>query len=73
MTKRTNDVMEQLAKKNETLKRLAQEARVELTPEVRAFAWLVTNDALQNFWHAAKRYAEYEKEKVELFLKDKNT
>lgn len=71
MTKRTNDTMEQLAKKNETLKRLAQEARVELTPEVRAFAWLVTNDALQNFWQAAKRYAEYEKEKVELFLKDK--
>ena len=71
MTKRTNDTMEQLAKKNETLKRLAQEARVELTPEVRAFAWLVTNDALQNFWQAAKRYAEYEKEKAELFLKDK--
>ena len=71
MTKRTSDTMEQLAKKNETLKRLAQEARVELTPEVRAFAWLVTKDALQNFWQAAKRYAEYEKEKVELFLKDK--
>ena len=56
---------------DENMERLAREARVELTPEVRAFAWLVTQDALQGFWQAAQRYAEYEKEKVELFLKDK--
>ena len=55
---------------DENMERLAREARVELTPEVRTFAWLVTQDALQGFWQAAQRYAEYEKEKVDRFLKN---
>lgn len=71
MSKRVNENMERIARKNETLERLAREAGIELTPEARAFAWLVTQDALQGFWQAAQRYAEYEKEKVDLFLKDK--
>ena len=54
---------------SKNIDRLAREANVELTPEVRNFAWLVNQDALQGFWEAAQQYAEYEQEKVASFLK----
>ena len=53
------------------LDRLAAEAGVELTPAIRRFAWLVTQDALLGFWKAAQHYAEFEQEKVDRFLKEK--
>jgi hypothetical protein len=52
------------------LDRLAAEAGAELTPAIRRFAWLVTQDALQGFWKAAQHYAEFEQEKVAMFLKE---
>ena len=39
---------------SKNIDRLAREANVELTPEVRNFAWLVNQDALQGFWEAAQ-------------------
>ena len=56
---------------SKNIDRLASEANVELTPEVRNFAWLVNQDALQGFWEAAQQYAKYEQEKVSSFLKGK--
>lgn len=59
------------ARLSKNIDRLAREANVELTPEIRNFAWLVTQDALQGFWEAAQQYAAYEKGKVDSFLKGK--
>ena len=52
------------------LDRLAAEAGVALTPAIRRFAWLVTQDALLGFWKAAQHYAEFEQEKVDRFLRE---
>lgn len=57
---------------SKNIDRLAREANVELTPEVRNFAWLVNQDALQGFWEAAQQYAKYEQEEVARFLKGKS-
>ena len=61
-----------MTKRLETnLDRLAAEAGVELTPAIRRFAWLVTQDALLGFWRAAQHYAAFEQGKVNRFLKEK--
>jgi hypothetical protein len=55
----------------EKLDRLAAEAGIkELTPEIRSFAWLVNQDSLIGFWEAAQKYAKYEQEKVDKYLKE---
>jgi len=59
------------ARLSKNIDRLAREANVELTPEIRNFAWLVNQDALQGFWEAAQQFAKYEQEKVDSFLKGK--
>jgi len=41
----------------------------EVTPEIRMFAWLVTQDALQGFWEAAQHYAKFEQERVDRYMK----
>ena len=57
----------------EQLEAIAREARVELTPELRVFAWLIKHHALINFWESAARQAKYQHETLERFLeKEKN-
>jgi hypothetical protein len=51
------------------LDELAANAGVtKVTPEIRMFAWLVTQDALQGFWEAAQHYAKFEQEKVDRYM-----
>ena len=39
---------------------IAAEAKIELTPELRYFAWLVNHYALLDFWGAAEKQAKYQ-------------
>ena len=39
---------------------IAAEAKIELTPELRHFAWLVNHYALLDFWASAKKQLEYQ-------------
>jgi hypothetical protein len=41
---------------------IATEAKIELTPELREFAWLVNHYALLDFWASAKRQLEYQQD-----------
>ena len=41
---------------------IAKEAKIELTPELRHFAWLVNHCALLDFWTSAKRQLEFQQE-----------
>ena len=41
---------------------IAKEAKIELTPELRHFAWLVNHYALLDFWASAKRQLEYQQD-----------
>ena len=54
---------------------IAKEAKLELTPELRRFAWLVNQYALIDFWEAANKQAKYQQELLGKFLKnmEKNT
>jgi hypothetical protein len=47
---------------------IAKEARVELTPELRYFAWLVNQYALLDFWESAEKQAKYQ---LEVLIKAK--
>ena len=47
---------------------IAKEARVELTPELRHFAWLVNQYALLDFWESAEKQAKYQ---LEVLIKAK--
>jgi hypothetical protein len=54
---------------------IAKEAKIEMTPEIRNFAWLVNHYALIDFWEAAARQAKYQHETLERYFKteEKNT
>jgi len=41
---------------------IAKEAKIELTPELRYFAWLVNHYTLIGFWESAKRQVEYQQD-----------
>lgn len=41
---------------------IAKEAKIELTPELRQFAWLVNHYALLDFWESAKKQLEFQQE-----------
>ena len=41
---------------------IAEEAKIELTPELRYFAWLVNQYALLGFWESAEKQAKYQLE-----------
>lgn len=57
-----------------SVEELAEEARVELTPELRVFAWLVEQQALIGFWEAAAHQAKYQQNVLDSFLeKEKKT
>jgi hypothetical protein len=42
------------------LQAIAREAKLELTFELRTFAWLIKHHALIDFWESAKRQVEYQ-------------
>jgi hypothetical protein len=54
------------------LQAIAKEAKLELTPELRMFAWLVKQHVLIDFWHSAKRQMEYQQDVLGKTL-EKNT
>jgi len=41
---------------------IAKEAKIELTPEIRHFAWLVNHYTLIGFWEATKKQVEFQQE-----------
>ena len=49
---------------------IAKEAKVELTPEIHKFAWLVNHYALIDFWESAAKQAKYQHDTLERFLKN---
>ena len=49
---------------------IAKEAKVELTPEMRALGFFVKRYALIEYWEAAAKQAKYQHDTFEKFLKD---
>ena len=45
-----------------SLEKIAEEAKIELTPELRYFAWLVNHYTLLDFWESAKNQLEFQQE-----------
>jgi len=67
------DVYEIMKEEKLKLQAMAKEARVELTPELRVFAWLIKHHALIDFWDSAAKQAKCQHEMLERFLeKEKN-
>ena len=76
-----DDVYKTMKDKELELQAIAKEAKLELTNELRMFAWLIKHHALIDFWESAKRQVEYqqdvlnkalEKERIQR-IKEKNT
>jgi len=63
------DVYKTMEEKKLALEAIAREAQVELTPELRVFAWLIKQHALLDFWESAAKQAKYQHETLERFLK----
>ena len=57
-----DDVHETMKKETLKLQAIAKEAKLELTPELRMFAWLIKHHALIDFWESAKRQVEYQQD-----------
>ena len=51
-----------------SIEEIAKEMKLELTPELRKFGWLVNHYALIDFWDAAAHQAKYQHETLERFL-----
>jgi len=66
------DVHETMKKETLKLQAIAKEAKLELTPELRMFAWLIKHNALIDFWESAKRQVEYQQAVLNKAL-EKNT
>ena len=67
------DVYRTMEEEKLKLEAIAKEARVELTPELRVFAWLIKHHTLIDFWESAAKQAKYQHETLERFLeKEKN-
>lgn len=45
-----------------SLEKIAKEAEIKLTPELRYFAWLVNHYTLLDFWESAKKQIEFQQE-----------
>ena len=68
------DIHETMKEETLKLQAIAKEARLELTPDLHMFAWLVKHHALIEFWESAAKQAKYQHETLERFLeKEKNT
>ena len=62
------DVYEIMKEEKLKLQAMAKEAKLELTPELLTFAWLVKHHALIQFWESAERQAKYQHKTLERFL-----
>jgi len=67
-----DDVHETMKKETLKLQAIAKEAKLELTNELRMFAWLIKHHALIDFWESAKRQVEYQQDVLGKAL-EKNT
>jgi len=67
-----DDVHETMKKETLKLQEIAKEANLELTHELRMFAWLIKHHALIDFWESAKRQVEYQQDVLGKAL-EKNT
>jgi len=63
------DIHEVMKEEKLKLQAMAKEAKLELTPELLTFAWLVKHHALIQFWESAERQAKYQHKTLERFLK----
>ena len=52
-----------------SIEEIAKEMKLELTPELRKFGWLVNHYALIDFWESAVKQAKYQHDTFEQFLK----
>jgi len=66
------DVYKTMKDEELKLQAIAKEAKLELTPELRMFAWLIKHHALIDFWESAKRQVEYQQDVLGKVL-EKNT
>jgi len=67
------DIHEVMKEEKLKLETMAKEAKLELTPELLTFAWLVKHHALIQFWDSAAKQAKYQHEMLERFLeREKN-
>jgi hypothetical protein len=67
-----DDVYKTMKDEELELQAIAKEAKLELTPELRMFAWLVKHHALIDFWHSAKRQMEYQQDVLGKVLEKNN-
>ena len=67
-----DDVYETMKKETLKLQAIAREAKLELTPELRMFAWLIKHHALIDFWESAKRQVEYQQDVLNKVLEKNN-
>jgi hypothetical protein len=67
-----DDVHETMKKETLKLQAIAKEAKLELTPELRMFAWLIKHHALIDFWESAKRQVEYQQDVLGKVLEKNN-
>jgi hypothetical protein len=67
-----DDVHETMKKETLKLQAIAKEAKLELTPELRMFAWLIKHHALIDFWESAKRQVEYQQDVLGKALEKNN-
>ena len=66
------DVYKTMEEEKLKLETIAKEARVELTPELRVFAWRIKRHALIDFWDSAAKQAKYQHEVLERFSEKNN-
>jgi len=67
-----DDVHETMKKETLKLQEIAKEANLELTHELRMFAWLIKHHALIDFWESAKRQVEYQQDVLGKALEKNN-
>jgi hypothetical protein len=67
-----DDVYKTMKDEELELQAIAKGAKLELTPELRMFAWLIKHHALIDFWESAKRQMEYQQDVLNKAL-EKNT
>ena len=66
------DVYKTMKDEELKLQAIAKEAKLELTPELRMFAWLIKHHALIDFWESAKRQVEYQQDVLGKALEKNN-
>lgn len=62
------DVYKTMEAEKLKLEEIAKEAQVELTPELRVFAWLIKQHALIGFWESAATQVKYQQNMLDSFL-----